>query len=67
MTRLKVNRVKTWTWGDEYDSGSEHEGEGGYLMVHLSAYIYGQLLNTVPEGDVLMDFQVPANIENEVF
>ena len=49
-----------------YEYG-EHEGEGGYVVAHVPAYIRGQSLNPVPENEALLQFQVPSNPEDEVF
>ena len=51
----------------KYDSGGESEGEGGYIMVHVPAYIYGQSLISVPEDKALVQYQVPPNPEDKVF
>ena len=51
----------------KYDSGGKCEGEGGYIVAHIPAYIHGQSLISVPEDEVLVQYQVPPNSEDEVF
>jgi len=51
----------------KYDSGGESEDEGGYIMVHMPAYIHGQSLISVPEDKAHVQYQVPPNPEDEVF
>jgi len=51
----------------KYDSGGKSEGERGYIVAHVPAYIHGQSLISVPENEALMQYQVPPNPEDEVF
>jgi len=51
----------------KYDSGGESEGEGGYIVAHMPAYIHGQSLISVPEDEALVQYQVPPNSEDGVF
>jgi len=51
----------------KYDSGGESEDEGGYIVVHVPAYIHGQSLISVLEDEALVQYQVPPNPEDEVF
>ena len=51
----------------KYNSDGESEGEGGYIVAHMPAYIHGQSLISVPEDEALVQYQVPPNSEDEVF